>query len=278
MAQGEAVLFFQQVYRCLIAKNLTDKLQQLDALIVAWSENAVDMTPTGKIERIADPGRPDRPELVPPKDLVRRRLGSPEGHAALMHAIAHIEFNAVNLALDALYRFQTMPRDYYADWLAVATEEAYHFQMIREHLSRLGYDYGDFPAHNGLWLTTYETDHDPLVRMAMVPRTLEARGLDVTPDMIKRLRAIGDQRGVEILKILLRDEIGHVAVGTRWFRYLCEQQGRNPFETFQAILQQYFHGDIRGPFNYEARAEAGFSAEEIAWLKAMEAQSFAQSS
>ncbi len=272
------MLFFQQVYRCLTAKHLTDKLQQLDALIVAWSENAVEMTPTGKIERIADPGRPDRPELVPPKDLVRRRLGSPEGHAALMHAIAHIEFNAVNLALDALYRFQTMPRDYYVDWLGVATEEAYHFQMIREHLSGLGYDYGDFPAHNGLWLTTYETDHDPLVRMAMVPRTLEARGLDVTPDMIKRLRAIGDQRGVEILKILLRDEIGHVAVGTRWFRYLCEQQGRNPFETFQAILQQYFHGDIRGPFNYEARVEAGFSAEEIAWLKAMEAQTFAQSS
>ncbi|SFR51354.1 ferritin-like domain-containing protein [Thiomicrospira sp. ALE5] len=270
--------FFEQVHQCLVAVDLEDKLKRLDSLVVDWSEGQTDFLPTNYIERIADPGRPARPKLVLPKDLMRRRLGSPEGHAALMHAIAHIEFNAINLALDALYRFQDMPRDYYADWLGVATEEAYHFQMIREHLARLGYEYGDFTAHNGLWLTTYETDHDPLVRMAMVPRTLEARGLDVTPDMIKRLRAIGDHRGVEILKILLRDEIGHVAVGTRWFRYLCQQQGLNPFDAFQSILDQYFHGDIRGPFNYQARAEAGFSSEEIAWLKAMEAQTFEKSS
>ncbi len=269
--------FFQQVHACLMTQDIEVKLGLLDNLIVNWSQVDLDLSPTATIERIAEPGRPDRPELVPPKELVKRRLGSREGHAALMHAIAHIEFNAVNLALDALYRFQSMPRDYYADWLGVATEEAYHFQMIREHLASLGYEYGDFPAHNGLWLTTFETDHDPLVRMAMVPRTLEARGLDVTPDMIKRLRAIGDQRGIEILKILLRDEIGHVAVGTRWFRYLCQQQGLNPFEAFQSILEQYFHGDIRGPFNYEARAEAGFSSEEIAWLKTMEAQTFASS-
>lgn len=266
---------FQQVHQCLMNPQLDQKIQQLDQLLADWSERSFDLSSGYPIERIADPGRPPQPELVPPKQLVRRRIGSKEGHAALMHSIAHIEFNAVNLALDAIYRFQDMPYEYYADWLGVAGEEAYHFQMVREHLAHLGYEYGDFPAHNGLWLTTYETDHDVLVRMALVPRTLEARGLDVTPPMIKKLRAIGDHRGVEILKILLRDEIGHVAVGTRWYRYLCQQRGLNPFDQFQAILNRFFHGDIRGPFNYEARIEAGFSEEEIAWLKQMEADTFA---
>lgn len=265
---------FTQVYECLTCSELNHKMHLLDGLLAHWTEQRFNFEPLEEVKRIADPGRPIKPELVAPKNLLRRRIGSPEGHAALMHAIAHIEFNAINLALDAVYRFQDMPRDYYADWLGVAGEEAYHFQMIREHLFNLGYEYGDLAAHNGLWLTTYETDHDVLVRMAMVPRTLEARGLDVTPDMIKRLRAIGDHRGVEILKILLRDEIGHVAVGTRWYRYLCGQRGLNPFETFESILTTYFHGDIRGPFNYEARQQAGFSEQEIAWLKSMEAQTF----
>ncbi len=263
---------FAATLDCLLEKDLNEKVRKLSALQQAWTEDRLELTPTDEIVRIPDPGRPDRPVLVPPRKLPKRRLGSREGHAALMHAIAHIEFNAVNLALDAVYRFQNMPRDYYFEWLGVACEEAYHFQMVREHLNALGYEYGDFPAHNGLWLTTYETGHDPLVRMAMVPRTLEARGLDVTPGMMHKLRAIGDRRGVEILKILLRDEIGHVAVGTRWFRYLCDQRGLNPFETFQRIVDEYFHGNLAGPFNYEARREAGFSEEEIAWLKQVEAE------
>jgi uncharacterized ferritin-like protein (DUF455 family) len=266
---------FSQAYQCLMCQDLNQKIQLLDALLFDWTERNFDFTALDRVERIADPGRPQKPDLVPPKQLLRRRIGTKEGHAALMHSIAHIEFNAINLALDAVYRFQDMPVEYYQDWLGVAGEEAYHFQMVREHLDFLGYEYGDFPAHNGLWLTTYETDHDVLVRMAMVPRTLEARGLDVTPPMMKRLRAIGDQRGVEILKVLLRDEIGHVAVGTRWYRYVCEQRDLNPFDTFQAILDKYFHGDIKGPFNYEARVEAGFSQQEIDWLRQLEQQSFA---
>ena len=266
---------FSQAYQCLMCQDLNQKIQLLDTLLFDWTERNFDFTALDRVERIADPGRPQKPDLVPPKQLLRRRIGTKEGHAALMHSIAHIEFNAINLALDAVYRFQDMPVEYYQDWLGVAGEEAYHFQMVREHLDFLGYEYGDFPAHNGLWLTTYETDHDVLVRMAMVPRTLEARGLDVTPPMMKRLRAIGDQRGVEILKILLRDEIGHVAVGTRWYRYVCEQRDLNPFDTFQAILDKYFHGDIKGPFNYEARLEAGFSQQEIDWLRQLEQQSFA---
>ncbi|QKI88985.1 ferritin-like domain-containing protein [Thiomicrorhabdus xiamenensis] len=260
---------FSTVLTCLQEADLNRKVKQLDQLLQDWTEDRFDITPTEEIIRIPDPGRPSKPELVSPKKLPRRGLGTTEGHAALMHSIAHIEFNAVNLALDAIYRFQEMPRQYYGDWLGVAGEESYHFQMVREHLFHLGYEYGDFPAHDGLWMTTYQTDHNPLVRMALVPRTLEARGLDVTPAMIQKLRAIGDKRGVEILKILLRDEIGHVEVGTRWFRYLCEQRGVNPFKTFQEIIEQYFHGDLRGPFNIEARREAGFSEQEIQWLESL---------
>lgn len=260
---------FQTVFDCLMEHDLNRKIQQLSQIQIDWSEENFDLTPTSKIERVPDAGRPEKPELVSPKLLPRRRLGSKEGHASLMHSIAHIEFNAVNLALDALYRFQTMPIQYYHDWLGVAGEEAYHFQMVREHLNSLGYEYGDMPAHDGLWMTTYETDHDPLIRMALVPRTLEARGLDVTPPMISKLRSIGDKRGVEILKILLHDEIGHVEVGTRWFRYLCAERDLNPFNEFQHIIKNYFHGDLRGPFNFEARQAAGFSDEEIQWLKTL---------
>lgn len=258
---------FEAVYRCLMEKDLNTKVTLLSQLQEDWSNDEFDFNPTETIEKVPDAGRPDKPTLVPPKDLARRRLGSKEGHASLMHSIVHIEFNAVNLALDAIYRFQDMPYEYYRDWLGVAGEEAYHFQMVREHLNSLGYEYGDMTAHDGLWMTTYETDHDPLVRMALVPRTLEARGLDVTPPMINKLRSIGDKRGVEILKILLHDEIGHVEVGTRWFRYLCKQRDLNPFEAFQDIIKNYFHGDLRGPFNFEARKQAGFSDEEIDWLK-----------
>jgi uncharacterized ferritin-like protein (DUF455 family) len=260
---------FEAAFECLMESDLNLKVRKLSQLQADWAENRFEFAPTPEVVRIPDPGRPERPLLVAPKALPRRGLGTPEGHASLMHSIAHIEFNAVNLALDAIYRFQHLPYEYYRDWLGVAGEEAYHFQMVREHLNHLGYEYGDMPAHNGLWLTTYETDHDPLIRMALVPRTLEARGLDVTPPMIQKLRAIGDKRGVEILKILLRDEIGHVEVGTRWFRYLCAQQNLNPFNQFQWIVEHYFHGDLRGPFNYEARMEAGFCKDEIAWLKSL---------
>ncbi|MBD3821547.1 MAG: ferritin-like domain-containing protein [Thiotrichales bacterium] len=262
--------FFEAAYECLIESDLEQKISLVDQLQQNWEFSDFDFSPTEMVHRVPAAGRPSSPELVPPKDLPRRGLGTREGHAALIHSIAHIEFNAINLALDALYRFQNMPKAYYQDWLRVATEESYHFQMIREHLYHLGFEYGDFKAHNGLWLTTYETDHSPRIRMALVPRTLEARGLDVTPPMMKKLRAIGDKRGVEILKILLRDEIGHVEVGTRWFRYLCREEGLNPFDEFVTIVQNYFHGDLKGPFNFEARVEAGFSKEEIQWLKSIE--------
>ena len=219
---------------------------------------------------IGEAGRPSKPELVAPKDLKRRRLGSIEGQAALLHAIAHIEFNAINLALDAAYRFRDLPQAYYADWIRIADEERYHFGLVRDHLQQLGFDYGDFPAHNGLWETAQKTAEDVLLRMALVPRILEARGLDVNPGIMEKLRSIGDSESVQILEIILRDEVGHVEAGTRWFRYVCEQRNLNPDETFIALVREHLPRSIRGPFYEPGRKEAGFTEWEMDALKAID--------
>ena len=209
------------------------------------------------------PGRPARPELVPPRELPKRKLTTVEGRAALLHALAHIEFNAINLAWDAVCRFAGMPEDFYHDWALVADEEAYHFRLLRERLQSLGFDYGEFPAHNGLWTMALQTREDVMVRMALVPRVLEARGLDVTPGIMQRLREAGDEESVGILEIILRDEIGHVAIGTRWFHYQCAQRGLEPRATFRALLREHMRGRVKGPFYREARERAGFSAQEL---------------
>jgi uncharacterized ferritin-like protein (DUF455 family) len=211
-------------------------------------------------------GIPERPQLASPASMPRRQLNGRENHAALIHALAHIEFNAINLALDAVQRFTGLPREFYGDWLQVAAEEAYHFHLLRDHLRSLGKDYGDFPAHAGLWEMAEKTAHDPLVRMALVPRLLEARGLDVTPDIQRKLRGFGDAAGADILNIILRDEIGHVAAGDRWFRYLCAQRGLRPEAAFQSLLATPGVPRPRPPFNESARLAAGFSAEELAEL------------
>lgn len=216
---------------------------------------------------IAVPGRPDRPLLVAPRELRQRRLTTPEGRAVLVHALAHIEFNAINLALDAVYRFRDMPAGFYGDWLRVAAEEAEHFGLLRERLRGLGHDYGDFPAHNGLWEMACETAGDVLVRMALVPRVLEARGLDVTPGMIQRLEEAGDEATVAILRIIFRDEIGHVEIGSRWYRHCCAERGQEPLATFRELLERYMPGRIKGPFAEQARGQAGFDAEEMRLLR-----------
>jgi len=184
----------------------------------------------------------------------------------MLHAIAHIEFNAINLAWDAVQRFRNMPRAYYDDWVRVADEEAYHFGLIRDHLHEYGHDYGDFDAHNGLWEMAEKTAGDALERMALVPRVLEARGLDVTPGMITKLRQGGDARAVDILEIILSDEIGHVQIGTCWFRYLCGERGLEPESTFFYLLSRHFPKGLHGPFNEQARRKAGFSQGEMALL------------
>ena len=215
------------------------------------------------------PGCPQRPELRTHLDVPKRSPFTPEGLGALLHAVAHIEFNAINLALDAIWRFDAMPLAYYRDWLKVADEEALHFSLLRDLLQSMGYDYGDFPAHTGLWDMTQKTEGDVLARMALVPRTLEARGLDATPPMQAKLRRVGSPdalRAVAILDILLRDEIGHVAIGNRWYRHVCGLRGLEPLATYAALSQQYGAPRLKGPLNLEARRAAGFEADELALL------------
>ena len=217
------------------------------------------------------PGSPERPELRSHLDVPKRSPFTAEGLAALLHAVAHIEFNAINLALDAIWRFSGMPRGYYTDWAAVAAEEAHHFNLLRAHLQRMGYDYGSFAAHTGLWDMTEKTKGDVLARMALVPRTLEARGLDATPPMQAKLRKVATPHAlaaVEILGVILRDEVGHVAVGNRWYRYLCAQRGLDPLAHYAALAQQYGAPRVKGPLNLVARREAGFDEAELAALAA----------
>ena len=217
------------------------------------------------------PGYPARPELRSHLDVPKRSPFTTEGLAALLHAVTHIEFNAINLALDAIWRFDGMPRSYYLDWLTVAAEEAHHFSLLRAHLQSMGYDYGDFPAHTGLWDMTEKTKTDVLARMALVPRTLEARGLDATPPMQAKLRKVATPhalKAVEILDVILQDEIGHVAIGNHWYRYLCTQRGLDPVAHYAMLAKQYNAPRIKGPLNLDARRKAGFKEVELALLAA----------
>ncbi|CAM3779907.1 Ferritin-like domain-containing protein [Bordetella sputigena] len=212
------------------------------------------------------PGRPPRPELVAPAQLKPRPVGTPAGRAALIHAIGHIEFNAVNLALDIVWRFAGMPPDFYRDWLRVAKEESSHFQLLNAHLATLGYGYGDFPAHNGLWEMAEKTRDDLAARLTLVPRILEARGLDASPQIRDKLLAVGDRAGAAILDIILREEIGHVAIGNRWWRYLCAAHGKDSIAWHAELAERYAAPRQRGPFNLEARRAAGFDEAELAYL------------
>ena len=239
-------------------KTLADSVDSVALVDSADSVNAA-------LSFAADfPGRPLKPDLLHPAAVPRRRLGSPAGRAAMVHAITHIEFNAINLALDAVCRFANMPDDYYRDWINVAKEEAYHFTLLSTHLrEHYGHAYGDFPAHNGLWDMAEKTRDDVLVRMALVPRILEARGLDVTPGMRERLAHHGDHAAAAILDIILCDEVGHVAVGNRWYKSLCEQRGLEPAPTFVLLMEQYGAPKIHPPLNRAARLAGGFTADEL---------------
>jgi uncharacterized ferritin-like protein (DUF455 family) len=222
-------------------------------------DTAAVFAPAGAI-----PGRPAKPELVPPRLVGRRSMVTPEGRAMLVHALAHIEFNAINLALDAVWRFPGMPPDYYTDWLRVAKEEAYHFSLLNAHLATLGHTYGDFPGHDSLWEMVEKTRGDILARMALVPRTLEARGLDAIPPLRAKLAQAGDLAAAQILDIILRDEVGHVEIGNRWYLGLCAERGLEPVCTYEALALEHKAPVLKGPFNLEARRRAGFTEEELA--------------
>ena len=249
-------------HRCLTALAAADIDAKLAATYQALS--AADVGADAElVASVTLPGRPERPLLVPPKDVPQRSLGTVPGRAALIHALAHIEFNAVNLALDIVWRFPSMPEDFYRQWAQVASEEATHFAMLRAHLQTLGFAYGDFPAHDGLWEMAAKTQSDVLARLALVPRTLEARGLDVSPAIRNKLIGVGDKAGAAILAVILRDEIRHVAVGNFWYRYTCSEQGLDPLTAYATLAERYNAPRLRGPFNREARLAAGFEQAEI---------------
>lgn len=254
----------------LLESDPASKAASVRALYAAVLDGRAHCSPAAMIDEPPGlPGRPARPELVEPRRLGRRSMQSPEGRAVLLHALAHIEFNAINLALDAVWRFPGMPAAFYTDWLKVAAEEAYHFSLLVARLADFEHAYGDFPAHDGLWDMCERTRGDVLARMALVPRTLEARGLDASPPIRARLQQAGDQASAGILDVILRDEIGHVLIGNRWFRYLCEQDGLDPHVTYVRLAEQYHAPKLRGPFNFEARREAGFDEAELAALTAL---------
>ncbi|MES0488540.1 MAG: ferritin-like domain-containing protein [Leptospirales bacterium] len=261
---------FNAAALCLAASDVETKLRLTEEAAQAWRDGLLSCDTsdsTNDVEPIGEPGRPDKPTLVGFGNVPKRGLGTDKGRAALIHAVTHIEFNAINLAWDAVYRFRNLPIQFYSDWVKVADEEASHFRLLRKRLGDMGFDYGDLPAHNGLWEMAKLTAFDPMVRMALVPRVLEARGLDVTPLIIKRLQRVGDEKTVAALEIILHDEVGHVEIGSRWFKHFCKERDLNPEQTFRDLVAEHFVGRLRGPFHYEARQKAGFSAAE---LKALE--------
>ncbi len=254
--------------QCLVEPDPAAKVAAVAAMAEAWAGGALalDATALLPVPAATIPGRPARPELVAPRLVGRRSMATVEGRAMLVHALAHIEFNAVNLALDAMWRFPAMPEQFYTDWLRVAKEEAYHFSLLSAHLSTLGCAYGDYTAHGSLWEMVEKTTSDVMARMALVPRTLEARGLDAIPPLRAKLAQAGDEAAAAILDIILRDEIGHVEIGNRWYWHLCGLRGLDPVATYDELVVQY-KATVRGPFNIEARRKAGFSEEELRSLE-----------
>lgn len=254
----------QRALDCLTETDPIAKTDAVHAMAQAFAAGALLLdTHAALTPAAAVPGRPVRPELVPPRQVGRRSMATLEGRAMLVHALAHIEFNAVNLALDALWRFDGMPAAYYTDWLQVAGEEATHFRLLAAHLQALGWQYGDFTGHDSLWEMVEKTREDVLARMALVPRTLEARGLDAIPPLRAKLAQAGDDAAAAILDIILRDEVGHVEIGNRWYGWLCELRGLEPYATYDELALRYRAPPLKGPFNLEARRRAGFSEAEM---------------
>ncbi|HEV3106435.1 MAG TPA: ferritin-like domain-containing protein [Trinickia sp.] len=253
----------------LLEQDPSTKAAATRALHARWLAREIACFPQDALAEPPDlPGRPPRPPLVEPRLLRQRSMQTQEGRAVLLHALAHIEFNAINLALDAVWRFPGMPEAFYEDWLQVAAEEAHHFTLLAARLADFDHAYGDFPAHNGLWDMCERTRGDVLARMALVPRTLEARGLDASPPIRARLVQAGDEASAAILDVILRDEIGHVRIGNRWFRHLCAQRSLDPHATYARLADEYRAPRLRGPFNFAARRDAGFDDAELAELAA----------
>ena len=254
--------FYSLCFDALMEQDFQQKCQKVNKIYHAKN---FDFTPT-EVVKISTPGRPELPKLVRFKDVPKRGKNK-MGMIHTIHSICHIEFNAINLALDACYRFQNISQKFSLDWLKVAFEEAKHFNLLRNYLLELGFDYGDFAAHNGLWDMTEQTDYDALVRMALVPRVLEARGLDATPAILKRFKNSEFSKMADILEVIYIDEIGHVKTGNYWYKYLCDIDNLDYIQTFDKLIHKHIGENLRGPFNLIARLKSGFSQEEMDFLE-----------
>jgi uncharacterized ferritin-like protein (DUF455 family) len=259
---------FEMAEACLHSPNIDEKLALTHHAKLLLEGDLLDFSPNSPIQPITQVKFPAKPILQAPRHMPKRHLTSQEGVVAFFHAIAHVEFMAIYLAWDLLYRFRGLPKQFYQDWLCVADEEAQHFELIRQHLRRFNVEYGNLPAHGGLWDHAVETADDLLARLALVPRCMEARGLDVTPAIIAKFAAQDDQAGVAILNRILTDEVKHVERGSYWFKFICNQEGLEPEAQYKALISQYYRGGKpKGPFNREMRKVAGFSEAELDWLE-----------
>ena len=248
-------------YEALISSDLDAKVQLTNELARHWEARSLSLTGGQTRKPPSRPGRPDKPLLLPPSQVPKRPLKTRKGRLALIHAIAHIELNAIDLALDIIVRFarESMPRSFFDGWVMVAKEEAKHFTLLRNRLAAMDAEYGDLPAHDGLWEAAGETGHDLISRLAIVPLVLEARGLDVTPPLVEKLRSVGDDATADIFEIIYEDEKGHVAVGAKWFRFLCHKHGLAPAPTFTTLVSKHFRGSLKPPFNDRARSANGLT-------------------
>ncbi len=247
--------------RAILSTDLDEKTELAQEAARRWHRRRLSLRSPLDPDLPERPGRPDKPELVPPKATEKRSLHTLPGRVAMLHALAHIELNAVDLALDIVARFaaEPVPHSFFDGWMQVAFEESKHFRMVRERLKALGADYGDMPAHDGLWQAAHATRNDLTARLAVVPLILEARGLDVTPSLQEKMRETGDIESADVLKVIYDDEKGHVAIGAKWFRFLCAREKRDPAATFKELVRANFRGALKAPFNDVARAEAGLT-------------------
>ena len=252
---------------CLHHADVQQKIEKTHYAKKLIESDQLSLESTLAVDPISKTKFPDLPQLLAPREMPGRRLNSATGKIAFFHALAHIEFIAIYLAWDILYRFRGLPDEFYQDWLKIADEEAQHFTLIRQHLLEMGADYGELPAHRGLWDHAEETADDVLARLAIVPRCMEARGLDITPQMIEKFNSQGDQASVKLLTRILEDEVGHVKIGSYWFKTLCQQQQLNHEAKYIELIKKFYVGKPKGPFNRELRIIAGFTNAEIDWLE-----------
>ncbi len=258
---------YEQAKDCFLLADPDQKIALTREACAAWQGDKLSWKDGEAPLLLNEPGRLDKPAIVMPRDLNKRKLTKEEGRAALIHSLAHIELTAINLAWDSIYRYRDMPKEYYQDWVQCAEEEADHFTMLRDRLREMGYDYGSFPAHNELWKMAVNTGDDLMDRMAIVHRVFEARALDVVPGTIQKFEGMNDKTMVKVLNTICNDEIGHVSSGTRWFHYRCEQEQLDPDTTFFTLVEKYLRDPLLGPFNREARIATGFSENELSYLE-----------